>query len=293
MFLRILALRPTTLSGDGFLKTFDRAQFLAGALAAITLPGMAPSQLSRRLEDLVAAMPGTAGVYARTMAPGPPLFAYNARLSFPSASTIKLVIMLTAFRQAERIPGALYARVAGSSSNVLQLIYPMIRVSDNGAANLLISHFGFDAINRSARAAGMTGTHLRRHFLDFSAIVKHEDNRTTAADLGMLMFHLERGAREGLRTVASPQHCKAMIGILLGQTDKDKIPAGLPHGVPVANKTGEIDGVRSDAAIVDPFGDSPYVLAVLTENLTDYARGIGDIARISRAVYARVSGTGL
>ncbi|MDQ2663345.1 MAG: class A beta-lactamase-related serine hydrolase [Candidatus Eremiobacteraeota bacterium] len=275
------------------MNIIDRAQFLSGAFAVLALPGTARPALAQQLSEIVAGVPGTVGVYARTMAPGPPLFAHNERVSFPSASTIKVVIMLAAFRAAEHDPSALHAPVRGSSSTVLGLIYPMIRVSDNNAANLLISHLGFDAINRSARAAGMSRTHLRRHFLDYSAIVHHSDNRTTAADLGLLMFHIERGAREGLRTVASPAHCKTMIDILLGQTDREKIVAGLPRGIPVANKTGEIDGVRSDVAIVEPFGDSPYVLTVLTEHLTDYRRGVRGIARISHAVYRSLAGSGL
>ena len=47
------------------------------------------------------------------------------------------------------------------------------------------------------------------------------------------------------------------------------IPAGITRHVPIANKTGELDYTRNDAAIVDPFGDSPYVLVILTRDL-DY-----------------------
>jgi beta-lactamase class A len=80
-----------------------------------------------------------------------------------------------------------------------------------------------------------------------------------------------------------------MIDVLLGQEDRNKIPAGLPPKVPVANKTGEIDGVRNDAAIVDPFGTFPYVIVVLTKNLENEGSGITAISRISRRVYATLS----
>jgi beta-lactamase class A len=63
---------------------------------------------------------------------------------------------------------------------------------------------------------------------------------------------------------------------------------GLPKGTPVANKTGEIDGVRNDVAIVDPFGDEPYVLTVLTKNLQDYGDGLTAIRRIARAVNSAI-----
>jgi beta-lactamase class A len=102
--------------------------------------------------------------------------------------------------------------------------------------------------------------------------------------MGWLLYSIERGAREGIPTVAQPRSCRRMVDILLQQEDREKIAAGLPPGVPLANKTGEITGVRSDVGIVDPYGPSPYVLAVLTKDLTDYDLGVEAIRRIARAV---------
>ncbi|MDQ6930197.1 MAG: class A beta-lactamase-related serine hydrolase [Candidatus Eremiobacteraeota bacterium] len=290
----------------------NRNSFIAGTTAAALAP-LAPhvghaAELNDALLHSIARIPGTVGVYARTMAPGPAVFAYNAHESFPAASTIKMLIMLTAFRAEDRTPGAMQrtVRIHGSdlvggspflamarrrTFTVGQLIGPMIQLSDNSASNALITHFGFEAINANAHRAGLLRTHLKRHFLDYSAIVLHHENVTTAADMAMLLYQLERGSRESLDTVASATACRRMIKIMLGQTDRDKIPAGLPRGVPVANKTGEIDGVRNDVAIVDPLGDSPFVLTVLTKNLSDYSRALAGINRISGAVYARVANT--
>lgn len=288
-----------------------RARFCGGLLAAAALPGSASGAELSPVQATIEKIPGIVGVFARTMAGGAPLFSYNADLDFPSASTIKLVIMLAAFDAAARYPGAMSQRIRyrageriggsdflagqrdGSYFTVAQLLEPMIQVSDNTASNLLITHFGFDEINRVARHAGMRQTHLRRHFLDAAAIVHHHDNRTTPRDMAHLLFQIERGAREGLPTVASPSACRRMIRILLGQTDRDKIPAGLPRAVACANKTGEVDGVRNDVAIVEPFGDSPYVLSVFTKQLNDYARGSRGIAHISRQIYGAVAGSQL
>ncbi|MGH8164710.1 MAG: serine hydrolase, partial [Rhodanobacteraceae bacterium] len=199
------------------------------------------------------------------------------------------------YRTAQLIGGSdfLAGRRDGTAFTVKQLLVPMIQVSDNTASNLLITHFGFGAIAATARRAGLRNTHLRRHFLDYSAIVHRMDNRTTPADMAHLLYEIERSAREGIVTVTGPVQCRAMLQIMLGQTDRDKIPAGLPPGVPCANKTGEIDGTRNDVAVVDPFGDSPYVLAVLTEHLASDARAVAGIAGISRVVYDRVAGTDL
>jgi beta-lactamase class A len=161
----------------------------------------------------------------------------------------------------------------------------MITVSDNTAANTLITEFGFDLINQTAHRVGLQRTQLRRHFLDTFAIVRHIQNLTTARDMGMLLYQIERGAREGLTTVASPVSCRRMIDILLQQEDREKIAQGLPPGVPLANKTGEITGVRNDVGIVDPYGDTPYVLAILTKDLDDYSDGVGAIVSITRDVH--------
>lgn len=63
-----------------------------------------------------------------------------------------------------------------------------------------------------------------------------------------------------------------MLTILRGQTNRSKIPAGLPEGIRSANKTGEMpEGynlgcIENDIAII--FTDkSDYVLAVLSNEL--------------------------
>jgi beta-lactamase class A len=287
-----------------------RTAFVAGVAAAACWPQPALARsFGTLLHEAIGRIPATVGVYARTMADGPPLIAYNAGVSFPSASTIKMLIMLTAFRLAESdasvmdkpvtfhsrdyIGGSEFLSSAsnGERFSVHELIVPMIQLSDNTAANLLITHFGFDALNATARQVGMPQTKLRRHFLDTAAILRHHDNRTTPQDMAHLLFEIERGTREGLRTVADPDTCRAMIKIMLGQTDRDKIPAGVPRGVPVANKTGELTGTRADVAIVDPFGLSPYVLTVYTMKLNDWTGGAHGIANISRLIYRHVAGT--
>jgi beta-lactamase class A len=286
---------------------------LAGSLAVLALPNfaLAQSSLEEALHPAISSIPGNVGVYARTMANGPALFSYNANVSFPSASTIKMLIMLTAFKAAESDPSVMRRRVRFRSSDLIggsdfmsgafdgqtftvhELVVPMIQVSDNTASNLLISHFGFDLINAVTRRAGLHNTHLRRHFLDTSAVLHHMDNRTTPADMAHLLYQIERGCREGIRTVASPITCRHMIEIMLGQTDRDTIPKLLPPGIAVANKTGELSRSRSDVAIVDPFGNSPYVLTVYTNGLDGPGQAYDGIAQISRIIYGRVAGSNL
>lgn len=290
-----------------------RSAFLFGSLALCALPQAVRAQMpiDALLKPAIESIPGSVGVYAHTMAFGAPIVAYNAHVSFPSASTIKMLVMLTAFKAAEHDPAVMHERITyhsdqliggsdflantsdGRRFTVAQLIVPMIQLSDNTASNLLITHFGFNRINAVIRGAGLTQTHLRRHFMDFAAIGRHMDNRTTPADMGHLLFEIERGVREGIPTVASPESCRAMIDIMLGQTDRDTIPRGVPRDVRVANKTGELSRSRSDVAIVEPYGDSPYVLAVYTNGLDSPGEAYDGIADISRIIYRRVAGSEL
>ena len=63
-------------------------------------------------------------------------------------------------------------------------------------------------------------------------------------------MEIERGARGDGVALASTRSCRAMIDTLLGQEDREKIGRGLPRGVPLANKIGELPGARHDAGIV-------------------------------------------
>ncbi|HET6274393.1 MAG TPA: serine hydrolase [Candidatus Cybelea sp.] len=284
-----------------------RAAFLGTAGALIVVSHALRSDaatIGAKVHRIAGAMPGRLGVYARTLAPGAPIVAYEASHHFPTASIIKVLIMTTAYVADEADPGALSAPITfhsgdliggsdfmshaanGERFTVRQLIVPMIQLSDNTAANLLIDHFGVAAINAVGRRAGLLRTHLARKFMDFAAIYHHNDNVSTPADMGRLLYLIEHGAREGIGTIVSSRHCRAMVAIMLGQTDRDGIPAALPRGTPVANKTGAVEGTLNDIAIVEPYGDSPYILAIMTADAYDYSAAYSAIHAVTRATYA-------
>jgi len=285
-----------------------RAAFLGAAGAALVAARAgAATSVEAKVRAIAHRMPGKIGVYARTMALGPPIVEYGAHDRFPTASIIKVLIMTTAYATEEREPGTLSQKITfrrsdliggsdfmayaadGRQFSVRELIVPMIVLSDNTAANLLIGHFGVAAINAVGKRAGMLRTHLARKFLDYTAIVHHRDNVSTPADMGRLLYLIELGAREGVPTIVSARHCRTMVAIMLGQTDRDGIPAALPRGTSVANKTGEIEGTRNDVAIVEPFGDSPFVLAIMTADAYDYPAAYAAIHAVTKTTYAVVS----
>jgi beta-lactamase class A len=280
-----------------------RAGFLGGT-AALLLARPAGAQ-TIVVDDLVDRFEGVVGIYSRTLAPGmAPSVSVRAGEAFAAASVIKLPIMLTVFRAYDAgtatpqdevvlLPGDIIggAPILGDANSgdrwkIGTLVNAMIRYSDNIASNALISHFGFAAINATIRDAGMTGTTLARHFADVVPPGRRNLNVTTPRDIGTLLYAIERGAHEGVASVATAASCRAMIQIMLGQQYREMIPAGIHRKVQIANKTGELDFTRNDAAIVDPFGEAPYILVILTRELEYPGLAYGDIAAIAHRIDA-------
>jgi len=284
----------------------QRRVFLASASAFVVsaaVPRAVAAPLDRQLERIAAASSGVLGIYARTLGPQAAI-SLRADESFPTASISKLVVLLTLYRRAEREPALLDRIVVlqrndfvpgsevldgyaiGSSITVRRLAAAMIEQSDNSASNVLIDLLGFATLQRTIAAVGMRRTRLVRHFADLRAIARHNENVTTPRDMGTLLYAIERGAHEGITTVATPASCRAMLELMLRGDGRDKIAMGLPRARALANKVGEMDNVRNDVGIVDPRGEAPYVLAVLVKDLDDFSLGNLAIRRVAAAVDA-------
>jgi beta-lactamase class A len=72
---------------------------------------------------------------------------------------------------------------------------------------------------------------------------------------------------------------------LAAQEHRDQIPAGLPTGTYVANKTGWVDGITHDVALVRPDARPPYVLVVCTTMDVPEETASTLIADLSRLVW--------
>ncbi|MBK7786002.1 MAG: serine hydrolase [Gemmatimonadetes bacterium] len=172
----------------------------------------------------------------------------------------------------------LYAR-EGRGVAIAELARLMIARSSNLAANLLIERLDPIRVNGTAHTLGADSIAVLRGVEDGKAYALGRNNTTTARDLARLLDAIARGRAAGPATTA------VLLELLLAQEFNAGIPAGLPPGVRVAHKTGEITGITHDAAIVYPAARGPYVLVVLTRGFTDRREAERLMAELSGIVY--------
>lgn len=169
--------------------------------------------------------------------------------------------------------GELYRRI-GQEVPMRELVERMITRSSNLATNILIAQARPERIAQTMERIGARDMHVLRGVEDQAAYDAGMNNTTTAYALMRVMRAVQDPA------VVGEPAAREMQAILGRQEFTEMIPAGLPAGTRVANKTGSITRISHDAAIVYPPGRAPYVLVVLTRGFAD-----GDVAaRVGRDV---------
>ncbi|HEX2081503.1 MAG TPA: serine hydrolase [Longimicrobium sp.] len=237
----------------------------------------------------------------------------DAHKPMHAASTMKVPVMMELFRRAnageitmdDRVPvrnaftsiadggtyslspdddsdGELYRRVGGEAT-VRELVERMITRSSNLATNLLIARAQPARIAVLMERIGAGGMRVLRGVEDNAAFQAGMNNTTTAYALMRVMRAVQDPAVVGADAAGEMQ------AILGRQEFTEMIPAGVPAGTRVANKTGNITRIAHDAAIVYPPGRAPYVLVVMTRGFadSDVAAAVG--RDVSRAVWAHVT----
>lgn len=149
----------------------------------------------------------------------------------------------------------------------------MISVSDNTATNILIDRVGMESVNALISAHGLRVTRLRRHMMDTKAAEEGRENTATPRELGVFMAALHRG--DGLGTPLTDEFFR-----LLSIGKASYIPRYIPGGLRIANKPGELGGVRNDAGVVF-VANRPFAIAVLTKDGTNERASEDAIARIA------------
>ncbi|HKA35637.1 MAG TPA: serine hydrolase, partial [Thermoanaerobaculia bacterium] len=284
--------------------TIATAATLAGFLqGAGPVPKKATSvpSLQARLEKAVRGFPGTLGVAARNLETGES-FAVNGDTRFPTASLIKLAVMVEVEHQVaegkiarDRTVTLAESDKAGDEPVVLNQLHPgvaltvpdllalMIAFSDNTATNLLVGLVGTANVDRRMVSYGLPNTKIfRPTFRDGHADVFPEEEKefglgmTTPREIARLMELIAEGK------IVSRAACDEMLGYLEKQQDRAMIPRSLPFdrdSITVANKTGWDEeklpgpsGVKGDVRTDAAYVKSPkarYVIAICARQVKD------------------------
>ena len=293
-----------------------RLALIAACTAPLLLGGgetasaQALDKLRVPLEQRIAKHRGTVGLYLKDLSTGETL-SIGGTDPFPSASVIKVPVLVELFAQIERgplkltDPLVLLAADQRPGSGVLQFLSTphnltvadaatlMIILSDNSATNLIIDKVGIRNVNARMDSLGLKQTRLHaKVFLGSSTTIDTAATRqwglgvTTPAEMGTLFEKLYRG------TVVSDTASKQMLGMLRRNFDYEEIPRLLPPGIAVAHKTGKLDASRSDCGIVyNPGRD--YVLCIFTKDNVDRSWRVDTEARVTMGELARLVHQGL
>ena len=200
-----------------------------------------------------------------------------------AASLIKLYIMGAVYENYDSLAQSHSADTLDSN------ISAMITVSDNDAANTLVNWLGngddaagMSVVNQFCQAHGFTSTQMNRLLLASS---ENGDNYTSAKDCGTFLKEIYQIVNGTISDSTLP-NAEAMYYQLKMQQRKNKIPAQMPDGVHTANKTGELDTVENDAAIIfDTAKGIDLVICFMSQDLNDTATAQNTIATDARAIY--------
>lgn len=265
--VRIRRVMPNKTIGE--MKNTGSGEISSGQ----TMSGDFVSDISTILQKNGVA--GTWSVYAKNLKSGNEIVQYNANDKKQSASLIKLFIAATAYQEMKD----------NNISIDENLIKNMITVSDNDATNTIIKQLGngdakegMNKINSYIRNQGYEKTEINRLMLEDAT---DGDNYTSTTDVAKILEAIYN------KKCVSKSASEKMLEYLKAQERTNKIPAGVPEGVVTANKTGELDTVQNDAAIVYKDG-APYILVVMSSDIEDTNGAIENIKDISKKVYEKI-----
>jgi beta-lactamase class A len=249
------------------------------------------------LERGAAALDGSAGLIA-VAEDGTVLYERAADEAYPAASVIKIPILMTVHADAaegrlslderlavgEHLPGS---GVLGWVPGVTDLTIRdhamlMTIVSDNTATNRLMERVGVERIAERMREWGCERTRLQRKMFDFEAANRGLDNVASPRELAGLLLRLVRGELVDRAT------SDAVLAVLEATQDDALIRRYLPARTRVAHKTGSLEKVRNDAAVI--WGERPVVAVGMVSGVPDIRPARSLLGLLGWLAYASAGG---
>ena len=250
--------------------------------------------LKNELTEIIKQHKEDIGILVKDLSNNEILFNYNEEKKYPSASIIKVPIMIEALSKADTLEIPLLEQFKIEDSNkvafsviteqnleectFLELITWMIINSDNSATNVLIDILGIDNINERIKSLRMINTTLQRKMMDFKAIEEGKNNYTSLEDMLNVMEGLYKGE------IINREVSKRAIDIMKNQRDNSMLKRYIMENVTLANKTGELDNLNNDVGIFYT-KKADYFIGIFVNNARNNQQGAEIIGKLSKKVY--------
>jgi beta-lactamase class A len=247
-----------------------------------------------------------------------------------TASVIKLTILFEAMEQVragkarwdEKLTLAKGDAVSGSgvltffdtplTLTLKDVLTMMVIMSDNTATNMAIDRFGVDAVNARISWLGLKDTHLYKKVMKPATEPMPADQpkfglgKTTPREMAMVMERIGRCQLAGAGEASLPGDtaiCDVALKMLKNQFYRNTVPRYLEKvdssetGSGIASKTGSLNAVRADVAIVSG-KTGPMVLSIFTYDNEDKSWTADNeaevmIGRLAKDIVEAWSPTGL
>jgi beta-lactamase class A len=263
------------------------------------------------LDSFLSRLPASRGSFSVWAGPvaGEPVTAHTVCEQHYAASTMKLALVIAAYREAELERLDLDGEVGvhndfhsaadgtpfsldptddsdprvwqrlGSRVALRWLCSRAIVRSSNLATNLVLEVVGPQAVAETLARADATRSCITRGIEDATARAAGMTNLVTARDLAVTLQRLAGGS------LLSVRGSTEVLGFLGAQQINDGIPAGLPPCTPVAHKSGWVDGVSHDAALITPPDAAPFIFIMCTTSELAEQEGLDLIAAGAAAAW--------
>jgi beta-lactamase class A len=217
----------------------------------------------------------------------------NADRVFPTASSIKIAVLLELYHQEQSGKAKLSdvylfdPKDLVEDSQIMTGLTPgvtkvtnrdlaqfMVTASDNAATNVLIDRVGMENVNATLRSLDLTRTTLRRKMMDIAAAKRGDENVSTPQEMARLLEAIYKGK------ALNKELTESMIKQLKALKKDSWLSTDLPLDVEIADKPGSLEGIRTDSGIIFA-KNRPFVISVMTSFVRDEPvaeRAIGRIA---------------
>jgi beta-lactamase class A len=269
--------------------------------------------LESRLAPLAKEHKGKVAIAVKNLTTGESYY-FNADEPMPTASLIKVAVMIETYLQADegkikltdkvtlhdsdKVPGSGFLTghfSDGASFSIRDAVRLMMCVSDNTATNLVLDQVGIANVNKRMEEWHCPNTKINAKVFRGST-TSVDPGRTKKYGLGSTTAREMASIMEGIQATdrCRPAIKQCLLAHLRSNEDKDKFGRLLPPGTVVAHKDGSVSNARTDAGLIyTPNGI--LAVCVLTNENRDQRwvsenAGNALCAKVAKEVYDHFNG---